>query len=107
MRPAPANMDVDGGMVIDVRVYRAAVSEPGSAWRDCWADAGVGVRLPQPFVEHRPGAWCEVMRPPMDWNVSRFLSRFVADPCLFSEITADVTHPTRGAFYAGGRTGSH
>ena len=40
-------------------------------------------------------------------RVSRFLSHFFADRRLFSENTAVVTNPTRGAFFARNRTGSN
>jgi len=39
--------------------------------------------------------------------VSRFLSRFLTDLRVFTDDTAVVTNPTRGAFFAGCRAGSH
>ena len=40
---------------------------------------------------------CELLRPPDPCRVRRFLSRFLADSRVFSENTAVVTNPTRGA----------
>ena len=74
---------------------------------DRWGDAGAGVRLPQHFAEHRSGPPCELMRPPADWKVSRFLSHFFATLRVFPENTAVVTNPTRGVFSAWRRKGSH
>jgi hypothetical protein len=53
------------------------------------------------------GAPCDLLRPHADWKVSRFLSRFLADTLIFPKNTAVVLNPTRGAFFAGCRTGSH
>ena len=39
--------------------------------------------------------------------MSRFLSRLPDDTPIFPLNTAVVTNPTRGAFFAGCRTGSH
>ena len=47
------------------------------------------------------------MRPRADWKVSRFLSRLLADTHFFRRNTAVVPNPTRGAFFAGCRIGSH
>jgi len=79
---------------------------PAPRRHDRWGDAGAGVHLPRPFAEHRSGTGRELMRPPADWNVSRFLSRVPADDRVYADNTAVVMHPTRGAFLAGSRTGS-
>jgi len=79
---------------------------PAPPRHDRWGDAGAGVHLPRPFAEHRSGTRCELMRPSADWKVSRFLSRVPADDRVFQDNTAVVTNPTRGAFFAGCRTGA-
>ena len=50
---------------------------------------------------------CDLLRSPTPCRVSRFLSHFLADPRVFTVDTAVATNPTRGAFFAGCRTGSH
>ena len=50
---------------------------------------------------------CDPLRASQPCKVSRFLSRFLADPRVFTENTTVVTNPTRGVSFAGWRTGSH
>jgi hypothetical protein len=49
---------------------------------------------------------CDPLRASQPCKVSRFLSRFLADPRVFTENTTVVTNPTRGAdiYFAGSRT---
>ena len=47
------------------------------------------------------------MRPRADWGVSHFLSHSLAKTYCFPMNTRVVTNPTRGAFFAGCRAGSH
>lgn len=49
---------------------------------------------------------CGFVRTSRPCRVSRFLSHLFAQAACFSRKTAVVTNPTRGAFFAGCRTGS-
>jgi hypothetical protein len=52
-------------------------------------------------------ASCDPMRPHADWRASHFVSRSRAKPDLFPKNTGVASNPTRGAFFAGCRAGSH
>lgn len=79
---------------------------PAPPRHDRWVDGGAGVHLPRSFAEHHSGTQCELMRPPADWKVSRFLSHLFAQAACFPHKTAVVANSTRGATpsFATGRT---
>ena len=109
----PANMDVDGSMVVAVEEKRVAFFFENLRHHLSVHDRGLGaplrrgliaqrvpgrrVRLPRPFAENSSGTPCDLLRDDADWGLSRFL----AENHFFPTNSAVVTNPTRGAFFAG------
>ena len=62
--------------------------------------------LPRPLSTHDVGQ-CDFLRFPADFQLRRILRRFASASPLFPQENTLVRDPTRGAFFAECRTGSH